>query len=83
MVRMEPPRRWHPKPQVGDRCDVSIDIGADSIGAPRIIMCPRPAAETCWNPRSIMPWVYLCTEHVADLASDGRVIRNPRRRGSR
>lgn len=77
---MDLPARWHPKPPAGTRCDLGVGTGTDSCGRPTIIVCERAASETCWTPKSIMPWIYLCTEHVAQLAHDERVYRNPRRR---
>lgn len=80
---MEPayiPDRWHPKPPAGQRCDTST--GWHNVhGAPVIDMCTNEAAETCFVPKSIVAWIYLCEEHRDLLVERGKVVRNPKRRG--
>ena len=77
---MDLPKPWQRKPDGTWRCDASIGWHPDWLGAPVIEMCPNMATETCYNPRSILKWTYLCDDHVEALSRDGRVIRNPRRR---
>jgi hypothetical protein len=77
---MNLPDRWHPKPPPGQPCDTSTGISEGRFGEPIIDMCRGIAVETCFVPKGIVAWIYLCAEHRDALVERGKVVRNPKRR---